>query len=168
MLIKDINIDRLLGMPVPIKSYMAGFFDGEGHVSIAKRGKMRCSRTDETKTKPVYGLVAGISQNSVEVLKLFSDWFDGTLRLDNRKRSGYTPRATTIWEWNIGGNLQVPVFLRILRPYLIVKAAEVDIALEFARDYKNLNETGIQALVDKLHAVRKSRTIVAEQGVSYG
>ena len=159
MLVKTIDLDRLMAMPVATRAYMAGFFDGEGHVSIAKRGMMRCSRSDSTKTKRVYGLVAGVSQNSVEVLKLFSNWFDGTLRLDNRKRGGYTPRATTIWEWNIGGNLQVPVFLMILRPYLIVKAAEVDVALEFARNYKELDEEQINSLVDKLQAARKSRTV---------
>lgn len=158
MLVKQFDIDAIMAVPETTRAYMAGFFDGEGSVSISSRGVMKCSRTDPTKTKRVYGLVVHISQNSPKVLELYHDIFGGTFRRDNRKRAGYSPRAYVMWEWMIAGNLQVPVFLKWLRKYLVVKADEVDVALEFGDTYKELSDEEKIALADRLRAVRKSRS----------
>lgn len=160
MLVKEFDIDKLLAVPETTKAYMAGFFDGEGSVSIASRGDMKCSRTDLTKTKRVFALVVHISQNSKPVLDLFYDLFGGTLRQDNRKRTGYSPRAHVMWEWSINGNKQVPLFLRFIKKYLIVKASEVEIALLFGNTYKDLSDESKLAFVDQIRAARETRKLV--------
>lgn len=135
MRIKTIDLDRLMDVDKAVRGYMAGFFDGEGHISIARRGVVRTSRVDPTLTRVVYALVAGAAQNVKAPLVLFNDLFGGTLRIDTRDHKKHGKHVT--YEWNIGGNLQVPVFLRWLRPYLRVKASQADIAIEFAHANPN-------------------------------
>src|SRR4051812_23835482 len=130
MRVKELDLDKLMAVPVSTRAYMAGFFDGEGHISIARRGSVRTSRTDPSKTKVVYALVAGAAQNVKAPLELFHNTFGGTFRIDTRTRADRFSKHVT-YEWNIGGNLQVPIFLRWLRPYLLVKATQADIAIEF-------------------------------------
>jgi hypothetical protein len=136
MRVKTIDLDRLMDVDPAVRGYMAGFFDGEGHVSIARRGSIRTSRVDPTLTRVVYALVAGMAQNVKAPLVLFNDLFGGTLRIDTRARVGKLGKHVT-YEWNINGNLQVPTFLRWLRPHLRVKATQADIAIEFARSNPN-------------------------------
>ena len=136
MRVKTIDLDRLMDVDPTVRGYMAGFFDGEGHITIARRGSIRTSRVDPTLTRVVYALVVGMAQNVKAPLILFNDLFGGTLRIDTRDRVGRHSKHVT-YEWNINGNLQVPVFLRWLRPYLRVKAAQADIAMEFAKSNPN-------------------------------
>ena len=156
MLVKEIDIDRLLDYPKEGRAYMAGFFDGEGHVSIAKRGLIHTSRDKSTPMRPIYGLVAGMAQNKKEPLILFHDLFGGTLRIDTRVRAQKHSKQV-IYEWNIGGNIQVPRFLKWLRPYLLVKASQVDIALEFVGANPNdMSEDVLQKFKDRMISARSN------------
>jgi hypothetical protein len=136
MRVKTIDLDRLMDVDPAVRGYMAGFFDGEGHISIARRGNIRTSRVDPTLTRNVYALVAGAAQNTKAPLVLFNDLFGGTFRIDTRDRVGKHGKHVT-YEWNINGNLQVPTFLRWLRPHLRVKRVQADIAIEFANANPN-------------------------------
>jgi hypothetical protein len=140
MRVKEIDIDKLLEYPKEKRAYMAGFFDGEGHISIARRGMIHTSRDHSTPMRHVYALVAGAAQNKQAPLLLFYELFGGTLRIDTRAHKGRHSKQV-IYEWNIGGNLQVPTLLKWLRPYLLVKLEQAAIAIEFAAsDPNNMSE----------------------------
>jgi hypothetical protein len=132
MRVKEIDIEALAATLPEIRGYMAGFFDGEGHISIARRGWLKTTRDNSTPMRPVYSLVAGAAQNRKAPLLLFYDLFGGTLRIDTRIRAGKFGKQV-IYEWTIGGKIQVPLFLRFLRPHLRVKDKQADIAVEFSR-----------------------------------
>lgn len=130
MKVNKIDFEKLMDCNKEQHAYMAGFFDGEGHISIARRGAVHTSRNKSTPMRSVWGLVAGIAQNKKAPLVLFYDIFAGTLRIDTRVRVGRFGKQV-IYEWTLGGNTAVPVLLKWLRPYLLVKRGQVDIALEF-------------------------------------
>jgi len=136
MHVKEIDLDRLYEVDPTVRAYMAGFFDGEGHVTIARRGNIKTTRNDSTPRRLVYALVAGVAQNVKAPVLLFHELFGGTFRIDTRKRQHKFGVHVT-YEWSINGNLQVPVFLRWLRPYLRVKLSQADIAIDFANSSPN-------------------------------
>lgn len=97
--------------------YCAGFFDGEGYVTIDVLGRVR----------------AGLAQKSREVLDLFGETFGlGTvLEKDPSRNPGFN--------WHVTGRENILLFLRAIRPHLIVKADEVDIAIEAAERIRENN-----------------------------
>jgi hypothetical protein len=100
-------------------AYAAGFFDGEGTVFIAiDRGRKEARG-------PIYNMRVMASQVDRTPLIWFQERWDGTLH--TRPALGTRMEAAT---WNCFSK-KAAKFLRDVRPYLIVKAREADIALEF-------------------------------------
>ena len=104
---------------VDIIGYLAGFFDGEGCITIeARRGKsfnVRCS----------------ITNSSLEVLKIFKKIFGGSIH----KRKLYVNKP--LWDWRCNAHLAL-FFLTKIMPYLIVKNKEAKLALEFGFKFYKL------------------------------
>lgn len=96
-------------------AYLAGFFDGEGCVSISTRGRGG------------YGLLVSISQLTPVPLLIARARFGGSISRTPDKR-GY--RAMVVW--TVAARVAERA-LSEMRPFLIVKADEVDLALEFQR-----------------------------------
>lgn len=88
------------------RAYQAGIFDGEGH----------CFRDG-------MHLKVGISQANYPFLEVFMNEFGGGVVETNKDN----------WQWNCTGAVQQLVFLRAIRPYLILKAKEVNIAIELCK-----------------------------------
>jgi len=95
-------------------AYAAGFFDGEGCVSIQQR-PARCKSPD-------YTLNVRVGNTNLAVLEWFRERFGGAiysqLTTGNRKPS---------WHWHLGNRKAVD-FLLIVKPFIQVKLPQVVLA----------------------------------------
>jgi len=95
-------------------AYLAGFFDGEGSISVNVNRKL-----------VRWSLRLSCHQVNPAPLRLLADAFGGSIRLTPR-----TGNQRPVYEWVAGGRMAAET-IRALRPYLTVKADEADVALEF-------------------------------------
>ena len=95
-------------------AYLAGFFDGEGSISVNVNRKIKR-----------WSLRMTCHQVNPEPLRLLSAAFGGSIRLTQR-----IGNQRPVYEWVAGGRMAASA-IRLLRPYLTVKADEADVALEF-------------------------------------
>lgn len=107
-----------------LKTYLAGFFDGEGYVGITSTGN------------GFYTLRVIVGQKHPTVLLEIQKHYQGTIteRLD--KRSGVTYHV-----WECKAKL-AEVFLRDIQPFSIEKSQQINLALQYrdglpARDSRN-------------------------------
>ena len=103
-------------------AYAAGILDGEGCVSLEKANGRPNKRGYRI------SLFATISNTNKPLLQWLKDKFGGQVK-QYKKRVG----RKTCWVWRICAK-QAAEFLEAVRPYLIVKLSEVDLALEFQKE----------------------------------
>lgn len=99
--------------------YMAGIFDGEGFVYIFKK---------QIASKPHhigYYISAGVNMTHLPTIKAFHDRFGGHL---NNGRDPLKTNHRQVFCWGVA-NQKAANFLKIIRPYVLVKADEIDVAL---------------------------------------
>ena len=128
-----IDIDKILELTEVEKAYLAGFFDGEGHVSITyNHGK-----------HPYVHV--GLAQNRPAVLHWVSSLFSGKVHRDKNGTH----------KWQIGGRDGVKCFLRIVRPYLRIKAQEADEAMLMLNSPVPYTTEQVEAARERLQEYRK-------------
>lgn len=96
------------------KSWIAGFFDGEGSVSIFKILRSNGRYTE-------YKMTVSIAQKNKIPLEFIQEIYGGNLSQD---------KSNGCWHWTRSAQ-QAKVFLESIRPYLRYKADQVDVALTF-------------------------------------
>jgi len=104
-------------------AYLAGFMDGEGCISLV--------RSRPTEKNPGYHLIIVVTQLNPDPLVMYQVAFGGSIHRAVDKR-GHRPRIT----WQTSGR-NAGRALEALRPFLVVKADEADLALEFLRRVAN-------------------------------
>ena len=101
-------------------AWAAGFIDGEGSIEIAYRPKT-------VRRSPVYAMSLRAANREIAPLEKLQSMFGGGIymvsRLERRAVSG---------QWHLSGFPRVTAALKLLRPYLVVKGAHADKALEYA------------------------------------
>ncbi len=105
-------------------AYIAGLFDGEGYIRIN-----RWKKPNSTHIR--YNLYCGINMTHKPVIGFIQQQFGGSLHEIDRRPKNEKWRPVFNW---ICGSSAAANFITQLRPYLIVKAPEVDLALEFQRN----------------------------------
>src|SRR6185295_17407740 len=113
-----------------ILAYCAGFFDGEGTVTIT---------TEKTKVKTGrrnHRVQINASQKEIRPLLLFKSTFGGSVRLITKRgiRSCYT--------WWICGREKQLLFLETIIPFLLIKRTEAKIAKQFLGTVRERNVRG--------------------------
>jgi hypothetical protein len=102
-------------------AYVAGLFDGEGHVSIAiekpSKERRRITRS--------HSLRLTVTNTNYEVIHWLQGQFGGHIS-EYQKRE----RSRRCWAWRLNGN-QACVFLMQIRKYLRIKAEHAEIAINF-------------------------------------
>ena len=98
-------------------SYLAGFFDGEGYIGIVT-------------VHSCLSLRISITQKEKTILNLFQCLFGGNISSHSKYDDCYR------WYIYSDGALQ---FLRELLPYLMLKAGQAKIAIEFQQNKKPRN-----------------------------
>lgn len=108
------NMIRRVEVPEVTKAWAAGFWEGEGSITIAKRASKRYP------LRPVYRLRVKAGQRKVEPLQILYDNWGGSLR---------PRRARESFDWSISCNMAIK-FLRDIYPYLKFRHDQVDTGLE--------------------------------------
>jgi hypothetical protein len=106
-------------------AYAAGLFDGEGNVDIRWR-------TTHGGKYNRFELRLSVVQLATNVLDWLVENFGGSHHRRGTKMRGHVPVPVRVSAWVLTGPRALE-FLRRVRPYLIVKAAQVEIALELER-----------------------------------
>lgn len=105
--------------------YIAGLFDGEGCVRINRR--VRYGKPGETrKSCEMYILYVQVSNLDPAVLYPLKERFGGSIHVTKHKN----PTQRDVLKW-MASTWQALEFLKAIRPWLVVKADQVDIAIEF-------------------------------------
>ena len=107
------------------RAYAAGFFDGEGHISIAFSTARKCRGYSYDR----YTLSVSMSQNDRRPLDWLSSRFGGNVRHLVAKRS-YDKGKYSRYDWSLACT-NAAEFLRKVRPWLLVKGDQADIAIQF-------------------------------------
>jgi len=110
--------------PIALRAYIAGLIDGEGTIGIKRRmptARNKCA-------SPKYSVSVGISMTDRDPIDLVAEFCNAASRVSSRVRqAGYK----TIYEFAVENDRAVSL-LREIRPYLVGKAKQADIALKFA------------------------------------
>jgi len=110
-------------------AWAAGFFDGEGYVGIARRRNKWLRKKDNTiQEYTAFCLVVKIGQVVEEPLIKLQKLFGGSIAKTARHKT--KTNWHQIRNWEIQGPA-AETFLIKVRPYLIVKAQQADIALQY-------------------------------------
>lgn len=96
-----------------LDSYWAGLFDGEGSIYFAKDLKH---------------LMVTVTQKETAILYLLQGTFGGRV---------YKSHASGCHRWEAISKSQSEPFLNAIKPYAIIKAIEVQIALEALSGFRN-------------------------------
>jgi hypothetical protein len=142
-------------------AYAAGFFDGEGHIAIVRCAAHRkINRYGKVYFYETYQLLLEVGQKDKTPLFWMKGKFGGKVAHSTRKRS-YDKELYNIWHWRLYGT-NAAEFLKLLRPFLIVKAQEADVAIGFqatmerGRRRKHSSET-MQFRHDAFDKIRQIR-----------
>lgn len=103
-------------------AYLAGFFDGEGCVSILRFAEKR-----RAATYFAYRLQVRIGNTNLEVLEWIQSKFGGTIYDQVRSVPG---NRKPFWAWHTSGH-KAKTFLEMIEPFVIVKRRQIQVALQF-------------------------------------
>lgn len=102
-------------------AWAAGIIDGEGCLRIKKQ------HSPTHRLNPWYGMALRVKMIHAPAIRRLHEIFGvGSVRPEPRTNK------RTLWVWEVSTD-QAAMVLRKIRPYLIVKAAEADLLLEFHR-----------------------------------
>lgn len=104
------------------RAYAAGFFDGEGCVSIT---------IHQQRSRPGFRLIATVSQDAVEPLHALQEIWGGHVAARKPRPNG---KISHMWRTS---SRSAVVFLTDIRPYCLVKGEGIDLGLEFAARVDN-------------------------------
>ena len=104
-------------------AYIAGFFDGEGSVTIHENG-----RPSPRGISPNHTLQASIGNTDPIVLRWIHENFGGSLTYRKTKREN----SRNIAQWAIRARSALP-FLEAIRPYIRMKGQQIDVAIEYQK-----------------------------------
>lgn len=127
-------------------AYLAGFFDGEGSVSIINfeghGHRQFASRLNVTNT-------------DLPTLELYKKIYGGSIRKHSK------PRMQT-YRWELRKNEDRQHFLLSVLPYLIVKKEEASIVLDFLRLGNSINPEGRANLYNQIVHIKAQRMIQSQ------
>ena len=121
------------GIPVEVKAWAAGFWEGEGSVHISRRRKLG-SRDQKLVS---HKLRVTVTNTKVEPLLLFKDNWGGYTHKRVPKSNNHV--GATHW---IVGNRQAEKFLLDILPYLVFRREQAGIGLKLVSCMKPVGNYG--------------------------
>ncbi len=100
--------------------YIAGFFDGEGYVTIRRANRYRLGRKQNT---PSYRGVVGFVNTDARVLVEIQKQFGGKIYAKSRKSKVHKPA----WELLYLKYEEIKCLVSAIRPFVVLKAERLDI-----------------------------------------
>lgn len=98
-------------------NYLAGFFDGEGSISIIYYNKRNINE---------FYILIQISNTNLDILKEFQKRFSGKIYPLKIKSENHTQA----YSWKITA-IVASLFLKNMLPYLVIKKSQAELALKF-------------------------------------
>lgn len=120
-------------------AYMAGLFDGEGCVSIAKHSSNR-----------YYNIACYLIMANEYLPQLFQFRFGG--RVSRKYNHPNKPEWRPYWRWAISSQ-QAYRFLKTIYPYLILKKPQAEVAFKFIEEHTY--QTGRHKLTEEQIALKE-------------
>jgi len=108
-------------------SYCAGFFDGEGCVSLIYC-KRRPWKSDPTKATNTFRLAVLVCNTDKSIIDIFVKQFGGSPYISNARKG---TDHKTVYVWRAGGKENALSFLRFILPFCRVKKSQVKIAIKY-------------------------------------
>lgn len=141
------------------KAYLAGFFDGDGCVSIIKYF------SDRTPT-PIYSLTVVISQSNLEFIEEIKSLCGGGSISINKNLPESRPIEYKIPHYTLRmSSVPAEKFLREIYPYTKSRKKQIEIALKFRETFKNIkminNRVPAEIIENREHyrqLLRKTKT----------
>jgi hypothetical protein len=143
----------MLEPSVTDKACAAGWLDGEGCININSR-QAKCSRS------PSFRLVVIVSNNDVRAVEWFLERWAGAIQIQTAGDRTHVGYAWTVW------GKDAARFLCDVRPYLIIKGEQADLALAF-QSRMGLRRVGVQlaeaevaarqSMMDRLKGMKRAR-----------
>jgi hypothetical protein len=145
---------RLAGfVPKPSKklsemelAYIAGFFDGEGSLTI----HTNCRKSPRGLV-PNHTLQVSLANTNPEIVRWLHSVFGGQYLTRHDRRPGNRPVA----QWIIRAAKALP-FLEAIRPFVRMKTAQIDIAIAFQKTKKRGNTRVAPEVLEWREAQRHS------------
>jgi len=103
--------------------WAAGAVDGEGCIAIRTSRSVRSQRLQ-------YGLYVAVSNTDPRMPSRLAEMFGGNVVLKDARH-----RQRPIYEWRVFSS-KAALILQELRPYLVIKGEQADIAIAFAATLK--------------------------------
>lgn len=151
------NIERIKVLTDAERAWMAGFFDGEGSVGLYRKFKEGVFYAVTTRIN--------VSQTDRTVLDKFYGVFGGALTLisrPDRKNS----KHTQYWTWTCDSTASANLFLQTVRPFLVGKAEEADIVMEYIDNRYGYSLEKKSVLIDRIAQLKTRSRSHAESDVA--
>ena len=111
-------------------AYLAGFFDADGCISISRRAQ------EDYKRGVSYRVLIDVSQKSTEVLNIFKHYWGGAI-----------VKGTRCKRWQAYGKTALQCLSDLL-PYLRLKKAEAEVAIDFLSRKAERGNRGCRGITD--------------------
>ena len=125
-------------------AYIAGFFDGEGSITISNRVASSCRSLS-----PNHTVTVSVGNTDPTVVSILHKEFGGSLSFAKAKRENHKD----IYQWQISAR-GACVFLSAIRPFLKMKHKQADIAINFQESKPPYSKT---RLTDEVIAWREEQ-----------
>ena len=150
--------------PTPVDwAYLAGFFDGEGCVTVSYRGRPKPigKRKDLVANYPYWAVRIVVTNTSFELLRRIRAKFGGYVH-----KHGWKPKPNDNWrrqnQWVVSNGPHCLWILSGMLPHLFYKKPEAILAMKFfrrlgARPSKKLSKGEVYARFRILRAIKNLR-----------
>jgi len=101
-------------------AYLAGIIDGEGTIRIGSAKHIGWNTR--------YSAAISVGMVNEEIIDLLVKTFG------SKKRIECVPNKRPIYRWGTSGNIVVPIILKTLLPYLIVKRKQAELIIKFCHE----------------------------------
>lgn len=127
-------------------AYIAGFFDGEGCVTISKQTERPNAKRQNGRSR--FALQVSLTQKSRDTLDWVSLLFGGRVGFHQAKTIKFL-----CYRWTLTKKKDQQIFLRAILPFLRLKKAQAEYALQYLETVRDTNE-GSRPVGD---AIQKTR-----------
>ena len=103
--------------------YLAGFFDGEGSVSVVN---------SLNNGRHSFQVWVQVSNTDIDILETYQRLFKGQIRKLSKKKAHHKQA----WMWRVVSK-QAVAFLTAIEPYLTIKKEQAQLAIKFQQDRAN-------------------------------
>lgn len=126
-----------------LKSYWAGFVDGEGSISISRKMKIPPSeKKSRNRQVPYYEAVFQLANTDLNIINKFIYDFGfkkKTPTLVNKAKLK-KDNSKPLWGVRFSGR-QLEKILKILKPYIMIKKEQIKVALEFQETVRHRTDS---------------------------